>query len=60
MFMVWLALLDHCWTGDRLLCHHIRDDAICILFDQVDESIDHLLLGCCYTREVWLWLLARS
>jgi hypothetical protein len=59
-FFVWLALLDRCWTGDRLLRHHMKDDASCILCYQADESIDHLLLGCCYTREVWARLLVRS
>jgi hypothetical protein len=55
-----LALLDRCWTGVRLLRHHMRDDDSCGLCSQVDESIDHLRLGCCFTREVWSCLLVGS
>jgi hypothetical protein len=49
-FFIWLALLDRCWTRDRLLWHHLKDDGSCPLCSQVEEMIDHLLLGCCYTR----------
>jgi hypothetical protein len=59
-FFVWLAPLDRCWTGDQLLCHHMKDNASCIFCDQANESIDHLLLGCYCTREVWARRLARS
>jgi hypothetical protein len=59
-FFVWLALLDRCWTGESLLHHHMKDDGSCPLCSQVEESIDHLLLGCCYTGEVWYRLLARQ
>jgi hypothetical protein len=58
-FFIWLALLDRCWTGDRLLRHHPKDDSSCPLCSQVEETIDHLLLGGCYTREVWHHLLVR-
>jgi hypothetical protein len=44
----------------RLLRHHMRDDDSCGLCSQVDESIDHLRLGCCFTREVWSCLLVGS
>jgi hypothetical protein len=57
-FFVWLALLDRCWTFDRLLRHHMADNATCGLCSQLDESINHLLLGCSYSREVWACLLA--
>jgi hypothetical protein len=56
-FFIWLALLDRCWTGDRLLRHHPKDYGSCPLCSQVEETIDHLLLGGCYTREVWHHLL---
>jgi hypothetical protein len=56
-FFIWLALLDRCWTGERLLCHHMTDDGQCALCSQANESIDHLLLGYCFSREVWARLL---
>jgi hypothetical protein len=37
---VWLALLDQCWTGERLWRHHIQDDATCTLCSQVEETIN--------------------
>jgi hypothetical protein len=36
----------------------MADSAICGLCSQLDESINHLLLGCSYCREVWARLLA--
>jgi hypothetical protein len=59
-FFVWLALLDGCWTWERLLRHHMIDDGQCALSSQAIESIDHLLLGCCFSREVWVRLLPAS
>jgi hypothetical protein len=58
MFLVWLALLDHWWMGDRLLHHHMADSATCGFCSLLDESINHMLLGCSYSREVWVRLLA--
>jgi hypothetical protein len=59
-FFVWLALLDRCWAGDRLLRHQLIDDDTCPpLCSQVEESIHHLLLGCCSTREIWHRFLVR-
>jgi hypothetical protein len=52
-FFVWLVLLYRCWIGDMLLCHHMADSAMCGLYSQLDESINHLLLGCSYSMEVW-------
>jgi hypothetical protein len=52
-FFHWLAHLDKCWTAARLqrggLQHHPR----CLLCDQQMETIQHLLYGCCFSRQVW-------
>jgi hypothetical protein len=57
-FFVWLALLDRCWIGERLLHHQMSDDGSCTFCSQEEESIGRLL-GCSFTREEWWRLLAR-
>jgi len=56
-FFAWLALHGRIWTSDRRRRHGLQDDASCALCDQEDETADHLLLGCVFTREVWHRLL---
>jgi hypothetical protein len=56
-FFLWLALLDRCWTSARLQLHQLQNSGPCALCSQVDESIDHLLLSCVYSREVWFRIL---
>jgi hypothetical protein len=29
----------------------------CVLCDQLDETTDHLLCACVFSREIWSWLL---
>jgi hypothetical protein len=56
-FLFWLTLQERCWTAQR--CHHhgMDGDASCALCSQNEESIDHLLLGCVFSREVWTRML---
>ncbi|OEL32988.1 hypothetical protein BAE44_0005993, partial [Dichanthelium oligosanthes] len=56
----WLALQNRCWTSGRLFRHGLRTDASRALCYQLDESVDHLLLHCIYSREVWFTVLCRS
>jgi len=57
-FLVWLALHDRCWTAERRKCHGLQDDDACILCNQEPESIDHLLLLCPFSREIWFRVLS--
>jgi hypothetical protein len=43
------------WTADRLQRRGLPHPAACPLCDQEPESIQHLLLGCVVTHEVWAW-----
>jgi hypothetical protein len=54
-------MYEYTITGDRLLRHQLKDGGTCPLCSKVEESIDcHLmLLGCCYTGEVWHRLMVR-
>ncbi|OEL24169.1 hypothetical protein BAE44_0014812, partial [Dichanthelium oligosanthes] len=56
----WLAIQDRCWTFDRLRHHGIRSCDRCALCSQLPETIDHLLLQCVSSREVWFRSLLRS
>jgi hypothetical protein len=56
-FFTWLALLDRCWTLDRLHCHHLPNNDPCMLCDQEVETISHICLGCVYSQEVWFRVL---
>jgi hypothetical protein len=51
------VLHGHCWTLNRLHRHGLRhtyDYAICA---QDVETLDHLLVGCVYSRKTWFMIL---
>ena len=56
---MWLVAHKRCWTADRLdkrgLPHHDR----CLLCDQHEESIQHLLIGCVFARQFWFPLIQQ-
>jgi hypothetical protein len=58
-FFFWLALHGRIWTAERRMRHGLQDTADCALCSQEDETVDHLLLSCVYTRELWSRLLRR-
>jgi hypothetical protein len=55
---LWLAAKNRCWTADRLCWCGLQHLAVCPLCDQDDETLDHLLMGCVHSREVWASYLA--
>jgi hypothetical protein len=58
-FFAWLVSRNRCWTADRLQRRGLPRPAACPLCDQDQETLQHLLLGCVVSREVWAWVLAR-
>lgn len=52
-FFIWLALLGRCWTADRLARHDLPHEPLCPLCDQEPETMQHLLAGCSFSRQVW-------
>jgi len=54
---MWLAAHNRCWTADRLARKGLPHPDCCPLCDQMDETIDHLLVCCVFTRQVWFRLL---
>lgn len=52
-FFTWLALQDRCWTVARLVRHGHPHHALCLFCDQETETMEHLLVGCPFSRQVW-------
>lgn len=54
---IWLALWNRCWTADRLAKSGLDHPERCLLCDQREEDINHLLLGCSFSRDIWFQVL---
>jgi hypothetical protein len=57
-FFGWLVLHKRLWTTARRKWHGLQDHDECALCGQTVETVDHLLLGCVFTRLLWHALLA--
>jgi hypothetical protein len=56
-FFFWLCLHGRCWTGDRRFQHGLQPSNLCVMCNQEPETMDHILIGCSFSREVWhIWL----
>jgi len=58
-FFLWLVVHNRCWTADRLARRGLPHPEHCPLCDQEDESIQHLLCSCVFSRQFWHLLLCR-
>jgi hypothetical protein len=58
-FFLWLVIHKRCWTTDKLARRNLPHLSLCLLCDQEEESIDHLLVGCVFARQFWFFLLQR-
>lgn len=58
-FFIWLAVKNRCWTADRLAKRGVPHPAACPLCDQAEETIQHCLVSCVFSREVWFLLFAK-
>lgn len=52
-FLGWLVLHNRCWTADRVQSRGHPHQMMCTLCAQHDESINHQLIQCPYSRTVW-------
>jgi hypothetical protein len=56
-FFYWLVMHGRCWTAERRFRHGLQQSDTCIFCDQGSETMDHILLQCYFSREVWhVWL----
>jgi hypothetical protein len=60
-FFIWLASLNRCWTADRLARRgpDTRGNAFFDLCDQQQETIQHILISCVFSRNIWWQILSR-
>jgi hypothetical protein len=58
-FFVWLVAHNKCWTADRLGKRGLQHLESCPLCDQKGETINHLLVACVFSREVWFLVLQQ-
>lgn len=59
-FFLWLALHGRCRTASRRKRHNLQDDDSCALHEQEPETINHLIIGCSYSRQVWYCIFSRT
>jgi hypothetical protein len=58
-FFLWLVSQNKCWTADRLARRGLDHPEKCLLCDQDEETIDHLLVSCVFARQFWFNLLQQ-
>lgn len=58
-FFFWLTMHGRCWTGKHRFRHGLQAASDCVMCDQAPETMDRILLGCCFSREVWHICLSK-
>jgi hypothetical protein len=56
---MWLVAHNKCWTVDRLAKRGLQHPESCPLCDQEGEIINHLLVACVFSRQVWFLVLQQ-
>ena len=51
-FFIWLVVHNRCWMADHLSKHGLPDPEVCPFYDQAEEIINHLLVGCVFSCQV--------
>jgi hypothetical protein len=54
---MWLVAHGRCWTADRLAKEGLPHPPNCLLCDQEEETLNHLLVSCIFSREVWFQIM---
>ncbi|AQK71168.1 Gamma carbonic anhydrase-like 2 mitochondrial [Zea mays] len=54
---MWLVAHGRCWTADRLAKKGLPHPQFCTLCDQEEETLNHLLVSCVFSREVWFQIM---
>ncbi|GJN20378.1 hypothetical protein PR202_gb07748 [Eleusine coracana subsp. coracana] len=50
---LWLASRNRCWTADRLQRRGLEHPEKCVLCDQEEEIVQHILTSCLFARQFW-------
>ena len=56
-YFLWLAFNNRCWTADQLAKRGLPHPTACPFCDQAEETIQHLLDPCVFSRQVWFFCL---
>jgi hypothetical protein len=59
-FFLWLASLNRCWTADHLARRGLDHLLHCMFYDQEEETIQHILVGCVFSKEIWFRVLSMA
>jgi hypothetical protein len=57
-FFLWLAIRNKCWTTDRLQRRGLQYPVCCPLCDQEQETVQHILCTCSFSRDFWHLILS--
>ena len=58
-FFFWLVVHRQCWTAARRKQHGLQDSDDCIMCAQAVEMMDHIILGCVLSRQIWAVILTK-
>jgi hypothetical protein len=58
-FFLWLAIQDRCSASEHRRRHGLANSDDCALCGQLIETMNHLLVGCVFSREFWYRFLHR-
>lgn len=56
---LWLAIRRRCWMVDRLQRHGLQNQGACVFCLHSPKTIDHLLVGCAVTAQIWGQFLSQ-
>ena len=56
---LWFTIHRRCWTADRLQRHGLQNQGVCVFCLLSPETIDHLIVGCAITAQIWGHLFSR-
>jgi hypothetical protein len=56
---IWLAVKNRYWTADRLAKRGLPHPSACPLCDQAVETIQHILISCVLSMEIWASIFQR-
>jgi hypothetical protein len=56
---MWLVAHNWCWAADRVAKRGLPHPECCLLCDQAEETIYHLLISCVFSQQVWYIILHK-
>ena len=58
-YFLWLVAQRSCWTADRLEKRSLSHPTYCVFYDQLEETIDYILIRCAESLQLW-WTIFSS